>query len=42
MLDAAVKLQGRKVVRPDASLVHPDDFSGFTACLRQARLHFGF
>ena len=42
MLDAAVKLQGRKVVRPDASLVGPDDFSGFTACLRQARLHFGF
>ena len=46
MLDCALKAQGRRVVRPDVS--SPDvsppnlgDLTGFTACLRQARLHFG-
>jgi nucleoside 2-deoxyribosyltransferase len=42
MLDAAVKIQGRKIIRPEASLAGPDDLAGFTICLRQARLHFGF
>ncbi len=41
MLDAALKRQGRKVIRPVVSLAL-DDLSGFTACLRKARVHFGF
>lgn len=42
MLDAALKSQGREIVRPAATLRGLDDLAGFTACLRQARLHFGF
>ncbi|MCI4677923.1 nucleoside 2-deoxyribosyltransferase [Rhodoblastus acidophilus] len=42
MLDGALKAQGRRVVRPDVSLPGCGDLTGFTACLRQARLHFGF
>jgi nucleoside 2-deoxyribosyltransferase len=42
MLDAALKQQGREIVRPAASLPGLDDLTGFGACLRQARLHFGF
>ncbi len=41
MLDAALKQQGRVIVRPAASLPGLDDLTGFSACLRQARLHFG-
>jgi nucleoside 2-deoxyribosyltransferase len=42
MLDCALKGQGREVLRPDASLRGLGELAGFTACLRQARLHFGF
>ena len=42
MLDGALKAQGRRVVRPDVSLRGLRDLTGFNACLRQARLHFGF
>jgi nucleoside 2-deoxyribosyltransferase len=43
MLDGALKAQGRRIVRPDASsLPGLGDLTGFMACLRQARLHFGF
>jgi nucleoside 2-deoxyribosyltransferase len=42
MLDAALKSQGREIVRPAASPQSLDDLAGFTACLRQARFHFGF
>jgi nucleoside 2-deoxyribosyltransferase len=42
MLDCALKGQGRKVVRPDVSQRGLGDLAGFMACLRQARLHFGF
>jgi nucleoside 2-deoxyribosyltransferase len=50
MLDATLKRQGGAILRPDASrpaLDHlsgfPDlgDLTGFAACLRQARRHFG-
>jgi nucleoside 2-deoxyribosyltransferase len=42
MLDAALKEQGRAIVRPSVSLSGLDDLAGFSACLRQAKLHFGF
>jgi len=42
MLDGALKAQGRRIVRPDGPLPGLSDLTGFTACLRQARLHFGF
>ena len=42
MLDGALKIQGREILRPAVSLPGLDDLAGFTACLRQARLHFGF
>lgn len=42
MLDGALKRQGRAVLRPPVSAPGLDDLAGFTACLRQARLHFGF
>ncbi len=42
MLDAALKQQGRAIVRPSVSLPGLDDLAGFSACLRQAKLHFGF
>lgn len=42
MLDAALKSQGREIVRAAVSAQRLDDLAGFTACLRQARLHFGF
>jgi nucleoside 2-deoxyribosyltransferase len=42
MLDGALKAQGRKVIRPEVSLPTLSDLTGFMACLRQARLHFGF
>jgi nucleoside 2-deoxyribosyltransferase len=42
MLDCALKGQGRKVVRPEVSATGLGDLAGFMACLRQARLHFGF
>jgi nucleoside 2-deoxyribosyltransferase len=42
MLDAALKQQGRVIVRPSTSLPGLDDLAGFSACLRQAKLHFGF
>ena len=41
MLDAALKSQGREIVRPAVPAQRLDDLAGFTACLRQARLHFG-
>ncbi len=40
MLDAALKQQGREIVRVVATGL--DDLTGFGACLRQARQHFGF
>lgn len=40
MLDCALKAQGRRVVRPGVSSPELGDLTGFTACLRQARLHF--
>jgi nucleoside 2-deoxyribosyltransferase len=42
MLDCALKGQGRKVIRPEVSLPGLGELAGFMACLRQARLHFGF
>jgi nucleoside 2-deoxyribosyltransferase len=42
MLDVALKAQGRRVVRPDVALPGCGDLTGFLACLRQARAHFGF
>ena len=42
MLDSALKRQGRAVWRPSVSLPGLDDLAGFSACLRQAKLHFGF
>lgn len=42
MLDGALKAQGRRVVRPDVTLPGCGDLTGFMACLRQARAHFGF
>jgi nucleoside 2-deoxyribosyltransferase len=42
MLDGALKAQGRPVIRPNGSPLDMSDLTGFTACLRQARLHFGF
>ncbi len=42
MLDAALKSQGREIVRAAVSLPGLDDLAGFGACLKQARLHFGF
>jgi nucleoside 2-deoxyribosyltransferase len=41
MLDAALKRQGRAILRPDASPPDLGDLTGFAACLRQARRHFG-
>jgi nucleoside 2-deoxyribosyltransferase len=41
MLDAALKSQGRTVVRPEAGVFVDDDLALFAACLRQARQHFG-
>ncbi len=42
MLDAALKRQGRVVLRPAVTAPGLDDLQGFSACLRQARIHFGF
>jgi nucleoside 2-deoxyribosyltransferase len=42
MLDGALKAQGRTIFRPDVSAPCYDDLAGFSACLRQARIHFGF
>lgn len=42
MLDSALRAQSRAVVRPDATLTDPGALEMFAACLRQARLHFGF
>lgn len=42
MLDGALKAQGRRVVRPDVTLPDVSDLTGFLACLRQVRTHFGF
>jgi nucleoside 2-deoxyribosyltransferase len=41
MLDCALKAQGREIFRAGAK-AGLDDLAAFTACLRQARLHFGF
>lgn len=42
MLDGAVKSQRRRVIRPDMTLPGCGDLTGFIACLRQAKVHFGF
>ncbi|MGO9429079.1 MAG: hypothetical protein ACLP0Q_09445, partial [Rhodoblastus sp.] len=42
MLDAALKSQGREIVRAAVSLPGLDDLAGFRVCLGQARQHFGF
>lgn len=40
MLDAALKAQGRAVLRPKAGVAAADDLALFAACLRQARDYF--
>jgi nucleoside 2-deoxyribosyltransferase len=42
MLDGALHTQGRRVMRPDVSVRDLGDLAGFKACLREARVHFGF
>jgi nucleoside 2-deoxyribosyltransferase len=42
MLDAALKRQGRTILRPSVSTPGLDDLAGFSACLREAKRHFGF